>query len=73
MKAKCYWCEGEFDPKWVGANEKRFCTVDCKDDFNTALRHYGRKAHDAGDVSVETLRRDKPPRKRSWRRSLGRE
>lgn len=60
MKAKCYWCEaGEFDPKSVGANKKKFCSSDCKDDFNSALRQYGRKAHDAGEVSVETLRRDK--------------
>lgn len=47
----CYWCVGEFEAKSVGANEKKFCPADCGNESISALRRFGRNAHDTGKVS----------------------
>ena len=54
--AKCAWCEGTFTPKKVGAHQKRFCSVRCKNCYHAAARKWVQKAIGVRLISIVDLK-----------------
>ncbi len=52
----CGWCSRTFQAKTVGAHRKRFCSATCKNDFDSALRRWGRQEIALGRLSASDLR-----------------
>ncbi len=55
-QAYCRWCSSPFSRKKVGAHEKEFCSPECKNSFNSALRRHGRTMFDKGEVTIDELK-----------------
>ena len=52
----CIWCGTEFEPRSNGGSAQRFCSKDCRQDFNTACRIWGAQEYEAERVSIFELR-----------------
>ncbi len=56
MSGRCLWCAGPFPAKSVGAHQKKFCSVPCKNRYHTALRQWAQQAVALGQLSVTDLK-----------------
>ncbi len=54
--AKCPWCGSLFTPKKVGAHQKRFCSVRCKNRYHAAARKWVQKAIGVELISIADLK-----------------
>lgn len=52
---KCLWCNRKCSPSRAG-KPKKFCGLNCKRDFEAALRRYTLAALERGDITVCELR-----------------
>ncbi len=73
MTSLCTWCGTEFEPRSNGGEPQRFCSTDCRQDFNTACRIWGAQEYEAERVSIFDLRTCLEQRARSLGRDLGSE
>ena len=56
MSGRCLWCGRPFTFRKVGAQAKKFCSVPCKNRYNTALRQWAQQAVALGQLSVTDLK-----------------
>ncbi len=56
MSQLCTWCGTAFDPRSNGGSAQRFCSKDCRQDFNTACRIWAAAEYEAERLSIFTLR-----------------
>ncbi len=73
MNQLCTWCATEFEPRNNGGSAQRFCSKDCRENFNTACRIWGAQEHQAKRVSIFELRTALQQRARSLGRDPGHE
>ncbi len=52
----CVWCGAEFEPRNNGGSAQRFCSKDCRQNFNTACRIWAGAEFEAERVSIDQLR-----------------
>ncbi len=52
----CTWCGTDFKPRSNGGSTQRFCSKDCRQNFNTACRIWGAREYEAERVSIFELR-----------------
>ena len=52
----CTWCGTRFEPRKGGGSAQRFCSKDCRQDFNTACRIWAAAAYEAERLSIFELR-----------------
>ncbi len=57
MTTLCTWCGTEFEPRSNGSSAQRFCSKDCRENFNTACRIWAAQEYQAERVSIFELRR----------------
>ncbi len=50
------WCGAEFEPRNNGGSAQRFCSKDCRQNFNTACRIWAGAEFEAERVSIDQLR-----------------
>ena len=53
---RCGWCSRTFQAKTVGSHRKKFCSATCKNDFDSALRWWGRQEIALGRLSATDVR-----------------
>ncbi len=56
MNSLCIWCGTAFEPRSNGGSAQRFCSKDCRQDFNTACRIWAAAECEAERVSIFELR-----------------
>ncbi len=56
MNPLCTWCEAAFEPRRNGGSVQRFCSKNCRQDFNTACRVWAAQEYEAERLSIFTLR-----------------
>ncbi len=56
MSGRCLWCAGPFPAKRVGAHQKKFCSVPCKNRYHSAARRWVQRAITGGQLSVHDLK-----------------
>ena len=56
MSQLCTWCGTTYEPRSNGGSEQRFCSKDCRQDFNTACRVWAAAEYEAERLSIFTLR-----------------
>ena len=56
MSRLCTWCGTEFELRSNGGSAQRFCSKDCRQNFNTACRIWAAQEYRAERVSIFTLR-----------------
>ncbi len=70
MSQICTWCETAYEPRSNGGSAQRFCSKDCRQDFNTACRIWAAQEYEAERVSIFTLRTCLEQRARCAQRDL---
>ena len=70
MTTLCTWCGTEFEPRSNGSSAQRFCSKDCRENFNTACRIWAAQEYEAERVSIFDLRTCLEQRARSLQRDL---
>ncbi len=73
MSQICTWCETAYEPRSNGGSAQRFCSKDCRQDFNTACRIWAAQEYEAERVSIFTLRTCLEQRARCAQRDLASE
>ncbi len=73
MSQICTWCETACEPRSNGGSAQRFCSKDCRQDFNTACRIWAAQEYEAERVSIFTLRTCLEQRARCVQRDLASE
>jgi hypothetical protein len=56
----CLWCACSFEPR-RGGTPQRFCGVECRTAFWSALRRWGERAVAAGILTIADLQSDSAP------------
>ncbi len=56
MTRLCKWCGNSFEPRGNGGKPQRFCSKDCRENFNTACRIWAAGEYEAERVSIFDLR-----------------
>ena len=56
MTSLCTWCGTEFEPRNNGGSVQKFCSKDCRQDFNAACRIWAAREYEAERVSIFDLR-----------------
>ena len=56
MSQLCTWCGSTYNPRSNGGSAQRFCSKDCRQDFNTACRIWAAQEYEAERLSIFTLR-----------------
>ncbi len=56
MSILCTWCGTDFERRNNGGSAQRFCSKDCRQDFNTACRIWASQEYEAERVSISELR-----------------
>ena len=56
MTLLCVWCETAYKPRSNGGSTQRFCSKDCRQNFNTACRIWAAAEYEAARVSILALR-----------------
>ncbi len=56
MSILCTWCGTNFERRNNGGSAQRFCSKDCRQDFNTACRIWASQEYEAERVSISELR-----------------
>ncbi len=56
MSDLCTWCGNDFEPRNNGGKPQRFCSKDCRENFNTAYRIWAAGEYEAERVSIFDLR-----------------
>ncbi len=56
MSQLCTWCGSQYESRSNGGSAQRFCSKDCRQDFNTACRVWVAQEYEAERVSIFTLR-----------------
>ena len=56
MSALCTWCGTAYEPRNNGGSAQRFCSKDCRQNFNTACRIWAAAEYEAERLSIFTLR-----------------
>ena len=52
----CTWCGTAYEPRSNGGSAQRFCSKDCRQNFNTACRIWAAAEYEAERLSIFTLR-----------------
>ena len=55
--AACLWCAETFVPRVTGGSPQRFCSKDCRQNFNSSCRIWAVQEYKAGRVSIPELRK----------------
>ena len=71
MTSLCTWCETEFEPRSNGGSTQRFCSKNCRENFNTACRIWAAREYEAERISIFDLRMALEQRARCVQRDLG--
>ena len=66
----CTWCGTEFEPRSNGGSTQRFCSKNCRENFNTACRIWAAREYQAERVSIFELRTCLEQHTRSLQRDL---
>ena len=56
MSRLCTWCGTAYELRSNGGKPQRFCSKDCRENFNTACRIWAAAEYKAEQVSIVTLR-----------------
>ena len=56
MSKLCMWCGTDFEPRSNGGSAQRFCSKNCRQDFNTACRIWAAQEYEVERVSIFQLR-----------------
>ena len=56
MSQLCTWCGSAYESRSNGGSVQRFCSKDCRQDFNTACRIWAATEYEAERLSIFTLR-----------------
>ena len=56
MTRLCTWCGITYTPRRNGGSAQRFCSKDCRQDFNAACRMWAAQEYEAERLSIFTLR-----------------
>ncbi len=56
MSRLCTWCGSQYEPRNNGGSAQRFCSKDCRVDFNTACRVWAAQEYEAERLSIFALR-----------------
>ena len=73
MSQLCTWCGTEFEPRHNGGSAQRFCSKNCRENFNTACRIWAAQEYQAERVSIFEFRRCLEQHTRCVQRDLGSE
>ena len=52
----CLWCDGPFTPRTTGGKRQRFCSEQCRRDFDSGLRAWAAHAVSFGLLPVSALK-----------------
>lgn len=53
---RCTWCDKLFTPRGTGGRAQKYCSSQCRKDFQTAARTWAVTAVENGDLSVAKLK-----------------
>ncbi len=73
MTSLCTWCGTNFQPRNNGGSAQRFCSKDCRQNFNTACRIWAAHEYQAERVSIFELRKALQQHTRCVQRDLSSE